>query len=79
MLHPETQAIAKAFGYTPFSEADLQEQFQAEVNYDGKQGERPKNGSVLPQQARYPPVLLDSKVWRQRTNGMVRCPIQRRH
>ena len=46
MLHPITQEIAESFGYVPFSQDEASEQFQAEVNYDGKQGERPKTGHV---------------------------------
>ena len=46
MLHPVTQEIAESFGYVPFSEEDRDEQYQAEVNYDGEKGERPSNGSV---------------------------------
>jgi hypothetical protein len=46
MLHPITQEIAESFGYVPFDSEEGQEQFQAEVNYDGEKGERPSNGSV---------------------------------
>lgn len=46
MLHPITQEIAESFGYVPFSEEDRDQQYQAEVNYDGEKGERPVNGSV---------------------------------
>jgi hypothetical protein len=47
MLHPETAAIAKELtGYIPFSPEECQEQFQAEINYDSKNGGEPRNGSV---------------------------------
>jgi hypothetical protein len=53
MLHPETQAIAKAItGYEPFEGDECLEQYQAEINFDpkgvvlGKLDTYPKNGSV---------------------------------
>jgi len=46
MLHPVTQEIAQSFGYVPLSEEESAEQFQAEVNYDSKDGGEPRNGSV---------------------------------
>ena len=53
MLHPETQAIAKALtGYEPFEGDECFEQYQADINFDpkgivlGKLETYPKNGSV---------------------------------
>jgi hypothetical protein len=52
MLHPITQEIAESFGYTPFSEEEGSEQFQADINFDpkgvklGDLSTYPKNGSV---------------------------------
>ena len=46
MLHPITQEIAEVFGYVPFTDEDLEQQYQAEVNYDDSKGGLPRNGSV---------------------------------
>jgi len=35
-LHPVTQQIAESFGYTPFTEEEGAQQFQAEINFDPK-------------------------------------------
>jgi hypothetical protein len=53
MLHPTTEAVAKALtGYVPFSEEDATEQFQADCNFEpklvklGDLSTYPRNGSV---------------------------------
>jgi hypothetical protein len=52
MLPSDTKAVAQTFGYVPFSEEDLEDQFQADCNFDpklvvlGDLKTYPKNGSV---------------------------------